>query len=209
MFKDKIELLTKSLDEVPNKKKIENMLVILLLLIITTVAINVIWNEDEEEEETTNKELVKTEEINNMQIANTQNIDEEQTSKKELETSLENILSKIVGVGNVSVFINYSTSNEMIPIYDESLNTSSTEETDTEGATRVISQEEIQKEVIYQDENGEKKLVTQKVINAKIEGAIVTAVGAGNAVTRSNIIQAVEAVTGLATHKIQVFEEHE
>ncbi len=40
----------------------------------------------------------------------------------------------------------------------------------------------------------------------KIEGAIITAKGANNADTKANIIQAVEAVTGLATHKIQVFE---
>ena len=48
--------------------------------------------------------------------------------------------------------------------------------------------------------------ITQKVINPKPEGAIITAVGANNAATKNNIIQAVEAVTGLPTHKIQVFE---
>lgn len=40
----------------------------------------------------------------------------------------------------------------------------------------------------------------------KIEGAIITAEGAGNVTTKTNIIQAVEAATGIATHKIQVFE---
>lgn len=40
----------------------------------------------------------------------------------------------------------------------------------------------------------------------KIEGAIITAQGASNIDVKTNIIQAVEAVTGLATHKIQVFE---
>lgn len=40
----------------------------------------------------------------------------------------------------------------------------------------------------------------------KIEGAIVTAVGAKNSQIKTNIVQAVEAATGLATHKIQVFE---
>ena len=39
-----------------------------------------------------------------------------------------------------------------------------------------------------------------------MEGAIVTATGAGNASIKNNIVQAVEAVTGLASHKIQVFE---
>lgn len=43
----------------------------------------------------------------------------------------------------------------------------------------------------------------------KIEGAIIIAEGGGNAVTKTNIIQAVSAVTGLATHKIQVFKMSE
>lgn len=45
-----------------------------------------------------------------------------------------------------------------------------------------------------------------KVVKPKIEGAIVTADGATNATVKNNIVQAVEAVTGLQTHKIQVFE---
>lgn len=34
----------------------------------------------------------------------------------------------------------------------------------------------------------------------------MTADGAANATVKNNIVQAVEAVTGLQTHKIQVFE---
>lgn len=63
-------------------------------------------------------------------------------------------------------------------MYDESFNISSTEETDSQGATRIVSQEEVQKEVVYEDEGDEKKVLIQKVQNAKIEGAIVTAEGA-------------------------------
>lgn len=48
--------------------------------------------------------------------------------------------------------------------------------------------------------------MTQSVVNPKIEGAIITATGAGNADVKTNIVQAVEAVTGLAIYKIQVFE---
>jgi len=40
----------------------------------------------------------------------------------------------------------------------------------------------------------------------KIEGAVVIAKGAQNTVVKESIIHAVEAATGLATHKIQVFE---
>ena len=71
---------------------------------------------------------------------------------------------------------------------------------------RKISQVSSKKEVIYQEVNGEKVPVTQSIINPKIEGAIVTASGASSSNVKTNIVQAVEAVTGLATHKIQVFE---
>lgn len=46
---------------------------------------------------------------------------------------------------------------------------------------------------------------TQTVINPKIEGVIVTAEGAGDVNIKTNIILAVEAVTGVPTHKVQVF----
>ena len=64
-----------------------------------------------------------------------------------------------------------------------------------------------QKEVIYkEDSNGNQEPVTQSIISPKIEGAIITAQGADNAEVKTSIIQAVEAATGLATHKIQVFK---
>ena len=40
----------------------------------------------------------------------------------------------------------------------------------------------------------------------KIEGTIITAEGADDANVKENIIQAVSAATGLASHKIQVFQ---
>ena len=39
-----------------------------------------------------------------------------------------------------------------------------------------------------------------------IEGAIITAQGAKDANIKTSIVSAVEAITGLAVHKIQVFE---
>ena len=53
----------------------------------------------------------------------------------------------------------------------------------------------------------ENVIATKKKVSPKIEGAIITAEGAGNSNIKTSIIQAVEAATGLATHKIQVFEK--
>lgn len=52
---------------------------------------------------------------------------------------------------------------------------------------------------------GESKPMAQTVVNPKVEGVIVTAEGADNAIIKANIISAVEAATGVLTHKIQVF----
>ena len=90
-------------------------------------------------------------------------------------------------------------------MYNENSKVSNTKESDTSGGTRKIQETDLQKDIIYQETNGEKIPITQKIMQPKVEGAIITAKGADNANTKNDIIQAVEAVTGLATHKIQVF----
>ena len=195
MFGNKLKSIIKQ-EENPegnNKKKIENLVFFIVVLIITIVVINVIWNGNKktnnQETNIDNKKLAESQNTlsgtSDIQNSNTQN---------ELETKLEKILSKIQGVGEVQVCINYQESAEVVAMYNENSKTSSTEETDT------------QKDIIYKEDNGEKTPITKKVVQPKIEGAIITAKGANNAETKTNIIQAVEAVTGLATHKIQVFE---
>lgn len=186
-----------------NKKKIENLVFLVVILIITVVAINAIWNGNskknkQEENSQNSKQLAQN--INNIAIETSS------STSKELEKNLETILSRIQGVGEVKVFINYSESSEIIPMYNEASKNSNTEETDTQGGIRKIQEQDSQKEIIYKEENGEKMPITKKVVEPKVQGAIITAKGASDVNIKTSIIQAVEAVTGLATHKIQVFE---
>ena len=103
--------------------------------------------------------------------------------------------------------ITYSQTSRKVPIYNENIKGSNTTETDSAGGSRTISEEDSQKEVIYkEDGSGKKEPVTESIISPKMEGAIITAEGAGEARVKANIVQAVEAATGLATHKIQVFK---
>lgn len=208
MFKDKLKNLINKEDEENqgnNKKKIENLVFFIIILIITIVIINIILNGDKKntnkEENSTQKKLAESSFSQNV-------IEENSTSneKKELKENLETILSKIQGVGEVNVFINYSESSEVVAMYNENSKVSTTEENDTSGGTRKIQETDTRKDIIYKEENGEKVPITKKVIEPKVEGAIITAKGANNVETKTNIIQAVEAVTGLPTHKIQVFE---
>ena len=202
MFRDKLkQLIPTSSEEGNNKKKIENLVFFVVLLIVTIVIINLIWNGNKEttkqENSTSSKKLANT----NVNINPNEN-----ATIDNLAEQLEQILSKIQGVGEVKAFINYSESSEVVAMYNENTKISNTEENDTSGGIRKIQETDSQKDIIYKEENGQKMPITQKVVKPKVEGAIITAKGASNAEIKTNIIQAVEAVTGLATHKIQVFE---
>ena len=207
MFRDKLKRLINKNDEQQDegseKKKIENLVFFIVLLIITIVAINIIWNGNKDSNKKNIDTSSKTLAYDNSEILqNNQNV----ANNDNIETRLEKILSKIEGVGEVKVFISYSESSEVVAMYNENSKVSNTEENDTSGGIRKIQSTDVQKDIIYKEENGEKTPITQKIIQPKVEGAIITAKGANNASTKANIIQAVEAVTGLATHKIQVFE---
>lgn len=207
MFKNKLKNIFSKSDENNaegnNKKKIENLVFLVIILIITIVIINYVWNDSDSNKTITNtagKQLATTQ-----SNYNNQGLDQSANSG-DLESRLESILSCINGVGNVKVFINYSETSETVAMYNENSKTSVTEETDTSGGVRKVETTDLQKEIVYQEDNGDKNPIVQKTIQPKIEGAIITAKGASNINIKTSIIQAVEAATGLATHKIQVFE---
>ena len=204
MFTDKIKNLISKKENEPNKKKIENLVVLLVILIITILAINAIWNGEkkttkQEQNNNKNKKLAFVEDNNFVETSS-------KNTEDEMVQNLEDILSHINGVGKVKVMITYSRTSQTIPIYNEDASERNTEETDKQGGSRKITETDTKKEIIYKEENGKKVPITQSIISPIIEGAIVTAEGANNAIAKTNIIQAVEAVTGLSTHKIQVFE---
>lgn len=189
------ELFKKSEDGKDKKKQIENIVVFIIILIVTVLIINNMWSGEEKE---------KSEEINDStrvlaQISSS-------SEKDDLENRLENILETINGVGRVNVLIKYSESSSVVAMYNETTSESTTKESDGDGGSKDVKETENKKEIVYTDEDGTNKPITEKVVMPVIEGAIVTARGAGNANVKASIVSAVEAVTGLAVHKIQVFE---
>lgn len=209
MFKDKLKaMISNNENEGDNKKKIENLVFFVIILIITIVIINYVWNGSNSSKKTITNSAGK-------QLATIQSgqgkIEEksETDSESNLEQRLETILSNINGVGDVKVFISYSESSETVAMYNENSKTSVTEETDTSGGVRKVESTDSQKDIVYQENNGSKTPIVQKTVEPKIEGAIITAKGAYDINIKTSIIQAVEAATGLATHKIQVFEMSE
>ena len=178
-----------------SKKKIENLVFFIIILIITILLMNSIWNGKKEKLNIEENNKTKTEVL-------AQNVE----MKNELEEKLENILSTIKNVGKVKVFINYQETNSIIPLYDETITTSSTVEGDSDGGTRNTTETQNQKEIVFSESSGNKQPVTQKSVMPVIQGAIVTAEGANDANVKTNIINAVQAATGVSMDKIQVFE---
>lgn len=187
-------------DEKGKKKKIENIIFLIIILIITVIIINMVWNKDNSDtKEQSDKVLAKV-------IEQGDDKNEQKSSYYTLQTSLEEILETIEGVGKVKVLINYAETSTTVAMYNETKTESITEEKDTEGGTRNVTSTDTQKEIAYTDENGTSSPITEKIVMPTIEGAIITAEGASNATIKANIISATQAVTGLATHKIQVFQ---
>lgn len=192
--------LTSKEGENQNKKKIENLVFLIIILIVTIIIINAIWKKDEIPNNTTKD----TNSLSGKILAD--NSKDEVSNQTELETKLENILSTIKNVGKVNVLINYSESSSLVPLYNESTTTSSTEEGDSGGGTRNVTETESKKDVVFSESSGQKQPVTEKTVMPSIQGAIITAEGAKDANVKTNIINAVGAVTGLSIDKIQVFE---
>src|SRR5574344_1974056 len=204
MLKEKMMLLkegiNKKTDGKDRKKTIENLIVLGIILIATVIFINYIWKDEK---------IIKKQSNSNKVLADSgsmSNIGNIESNEAQLEKKLESILSKISGVGDVDVMITFSQSSRTIPLYNEDTKATTTEEKDTSGGTRKVTENNSNKEVVYDETGGTKSVITQSVVSPTIEGAVVIARGAINAGVKNNIIQAVEAVTGLATHKIQVFE---
>ena len=170
------------------------LILLAILLIIVIVAINYIWKDNGK---------AKKDNANSTKVLADTNIIEENTNQNsDLEQKLKKILSNISGVGEVEVLITYSQTSVVNPIYNEDYGESVTEEEDTSGGKRKVSSTTNKKEVVSSNND----VITQSVTSPQIQGAVVIAKGAGDANVKANIIQAVEAATGLSTYKIQVFE---
>ena len=194
MFK---ELLKKSENGKDKKKQIENIIVFIIILIITVLIINSMWSSNDKGSKDNNQDSSKV-------LAQTTSVSIDE--QNDLETKLEDILGSIDGVGKVKVLIKYSESSTVVAMYNETTSESTTKENDKNGGSKDVKETENKKEIVYTDEKGETKPITEKVVMPVIEGAIITAQGAKDVNVKSSIVSAVEAITGLAVHKIQVFE---
>lgn len=144
------------------EKRMENLVSFLIILIITLIVINKILNNGENIDNTYYENRV------GIELAT----EKEEIVSTDLEKRLEDILSKISGVGDVSVLLTYKESESIVPVYNINSNVSLIEEKDTAGGSRITETENMQKDVVT-DSNSD--IVLEKNVMPVVEGAIVIA----------------------------------
>lgn len=127
--------------------------------------------------------------------------------QSETEDKLKALLSQMAGVGKVDVMITYSTSKESVPASDVKKSESSTEEKDSGGGTRSISQSDYDSTVVFeQNQGGDKKPVIVKELQPLVKGVAVVAEGAGSPEVKERIIETVRVLLDVPAHKVSVME---
>lgn len=157
------EKFSKIFGEKDKKRKTENLIAFLIILVITLVIINRIIPKDKNDRDYSNETGV--------QLVTEPQSDEVEINSNNLKNELEDILSKMNGVGKVEVLLTYSESSSISPLYNES--TSSSTSTASDGTTTETKTEN--KEIFT---NSTDEAVIEKYVMPKLEGAVVIAEGA-------------------------------
>lgn len=119
---------------------------------------------------------------------------------KNLENKLVNVLSQIMGAGNVSVMITLESGPELkiANSVDERTNTSTSSSTTTTSVTVVENP-------IIITNNGKSQPLVLMEIMPVIKGVIVVAQGANNTKVKLELLQAVQALLNVSSGNIQIY----
>lgn len=120
------------------------------------------------------------------------------------ETELANVLSRIVGVDDVTVLVNLDSSEEEVFATDVRDTEQVTNEADKRGGNRSISQSSNDKKTAYYRTEGGDKPVIIKKIKPRVRGVVVVARGVENLQVKAIVIEAIQRALDVPVHRISV-----
>lgn len=121
-----------------------------------------------------------------------------------LEKKLETVLSRMDGVGNVKVMVTVSDNGERVVEKDVSGKTTTTQETDSTGGSRTVTENNTEKNTVYVETGDETYPYVQKEKLPSVEGVVVVAEGGGNSKVVSDISDTIKALFPIEAHRIKV-----
>jgi len=128
----------------------------------------------------------------------------EQDYVEYLEENIEDVLSRMEGVGDVKVMITISDMGETVVEKDRNTVQSVTTEADSAGGDRSVSETSVEETTIYIEADNETYPYIQKEKMPTIEGVVVVAEGGGSSIVVSNISESVKALLPVEAHRIKV-----
>ena len=183
------------------QKNITNLIILLLLVIMFYLVVSYFTGVNNiTKSEKTNLEKVSKEDMN----SNSQKDSEVLSYQEKQEKDLERILGKINGVGSVDVVINFQSSEVKVPTVDNSSQKSTTEETDSEGGTRVNSQETDGDKIVMSNSSNGSEPVILKTEKPEVLGVMVVAEGAEDSKIKYEITKAISSLYNISVDKVNV-----
>jgi len=120
------------------------------------------------------------------------------------EEQLSDVLSKIVGVDDVSVIVNLESTEEEVVQLDVRESEQVTTEKDKNGGNRSITQNTLDKKTAYyRGEGGEQPIVVKKM-KPRVRGVLVVARGVENLQVKAIVMEAIQRTLEVPYHRISV-----
>ena len=193
--------LKDKMSKILKQKNITNLIILLLLVIMFYLVVSYFTGVNNiTKSEKTNLEKVSKEDMN----SNCQKDSEVLSYQEKQEKDLERILGKINGVGSVDVVINFQSSEVKVPAVDNSSQKSTTEETDSEGGTRVNSQETDGDKIVMSNSSNGSEPVILKTEKPEVLGVMVVAEGAEDSKIKYEITKAISSLYNISVDKVNV-----
>ncbi len=139
--------------------------------------------------------------------AGVMSVDDADTYLYRLESRLENTLSQMSGVGDVTVMITLKSSAERVVEKDLEITEEAVMESDSQGGTRTTENNSRGETTIYSNGDTEGVPYISKELSPEVEGVIIIAEGGNEPLVKQNITEAVQALFGIDTHKIRIMKK--
>ncbi len=203
MDKDK---LNEEINKLMKNKKFVNCLLVLLVIIFLWLAVSNFIGDDSslvkgnsENKPIGAKEVLGQEEEG---VTTSKELLDYETEQKE---KLENILSKIDGVGEVVVDIYFESSEVKVPATNSNTQNSETKEEDNNGGTRLTKQETGGETVVMKSNSSTSEPFITKTYKPQITGVLIVAEGAKSRKITYDIQKAVSSLYNLSLDKVNVY----
>ncbi|MGB9839960.1 hypothetical protein [Thermovenabulum sp.] len=124
--------------------------------------------------------------------------------QKNLEGKLEEVLSRVEGVGRVKVMITFGSQEEVEPAFNTVEGETITEEKDNQGGMRTVTEKEVNKQVVLVNKDNKSEAFIVKKIIPEIKGVLIVAEGGESSETVDRLTKAASTLLNIPVYKINV-----